>query len=69
MAESSTLPVTVRELRKWRTLVQKASKIVHSSGYLPNGEKVPILGPLAVVKREIDKKLQLELFSSSQLKG
>lgn len=63
----STIPVSVAELRRIRWLVEKSSRLIHSDGRMVNDDKRAVLGPLAEVKRTIDKFLQLELFSADQL--
>ena len=61
------LPVSTRALRNIRYLVEKASRGVHSEARMVRADKLPILKALAGAKAELDKILQLDMFSPDQL--
>jgi len=61
------VPVSVETLERWRGLVNKASRGIHSNAHMVNADKVPLLGALARVRKEVDDHIQLKLFSDDQL--
>jgi hypothetical protein len=64
---SKKIRVNTRDVRRIRFLVEKASRGIHSDGRMLREDKKMLLGLLAVVKKDLDSWLQLELFSQDQL--
>jgi hypothetical protein len=64
---SKKIRVDTRQVRRLRFLVEKASRGIHSDGRMHREDKKMILGLLAVVKRDMDAWLQLEMFPQEQL--
>ncbi len=65
---SKSVVISVEIIYKLRSICEKLSKEIHSSGYIPIKDKISMLAKVSACKKELDSHLQLKLFTTEQLK-